>query len=341
MLIPSALLVVGLLCSITFIFLHAKSRIATEVTSSVQLAQGLATTALRNVAGADSAAVAFAVLARDLPQVRHVRFSLEAFGDTPLPAAPAQIGGGRSPHLPLLASLLVPPPVEQRFPVDVRGTIVGSLIVHSDPGDELGEIITEVEMFSVVLLGLCLLTVGGLLATVRRSLSSLRLVTEGFDRLERGDYRPIGDIPVSELARVSRQFNAFAKSLRRVTADNRLLIDRLFSMQDRERKEIAAELHDEFGPALFAVRAEAACIMRTSARDGDAFAHARSIADLTEAIQRVNYRMLERLRPLVLEQVGVVEALQQLVASWQARCPHVTWSVDLPPDFNDPDEAGR
>jgi two-component system sensor histidine kinase UhpB len=79
--------------------------------------------------------------------------------------------------------------------------------------------------------------------------------------------------------------------------------------------------------------------MNTSARDGDVFAHARSIADLTEAIQRVNYRMLERLRPLVLEQAGVVQALQQLIASWQARCPHVTWSVDLPPDFNDPDEV--
>src|ERR1700741_3602743 len=92
-LIPSALLVVGLLCSITFIFLHAKSRIATEVTSSVQLAQGLATTALRNVAEADSAAVAFAALARDLPQVRHVRFGFESFGDTAVPAGQTRIGG--------------------------------------------------------------------------------------------------------------------------------------------------------------------------------------------------------------------------------------------------------
>jgi two-component system, NarL family, sensor histidine kinase UhpB len=338
-LVPSALMVLGLLATIGVIFLHAKSRISAEVTSSVQLAHDLATTALRNVADADSQSVALGSLAQDIPQVRHVQFTLEASGDIASPAVKSKIGDTASPRAPLLASLLAPPPVEQSFPVVVHGSVIGRLIVHSNPTDEIAEIIGEVELFSIVMTGLCLLTIVGLLMTVRRSLRPLQLLTTGFDRLEHGDFRPIPEIPVTELARVGRQFNLFAMSLQRVVSDNRLLIDRLLSMQDRERKEFAAELHDEFGPALFGIRAEAACIMKTAPREAETYARARSIAELTDGIQRVNYRLLERLRPLVLEQMGLSQALQQLLASWQARCPYIAWSLDVLPDIGEQHES--
>lgn len=175
--------------------------------------------------------------------------------------------------------------------------------------------------------------------TVRRSLRPLQLLTEGFDRLEHGDYRPISDIPVAELARVGHQFNLFAASLERVTSDNRLLIGRLLSLQDRERKEVAAELHDEFGPVLFGIRAEAACIMKAVPNGADVFARAQSIAELTDGIQRVNYRMLERLRPLVLEQMGLTQALRQLLSSWQSRSLNIAWSLDVPTGLDSPDET--
>jgi two-component system sensor histidine kinase UhpB len=170
-------------------------------------------------------------------------------------------------------------------------------------------------------------------------LRPLQLLTEGFDRLEHDDYRPIADIPVTELARVARQFNLFAASLERVTSDNRLLIGRLLSLQDHERKEVAAELHDEFGPVLFGIRAEAACMMKAVPNSTDIFARAQSIAELTDGIQRVNYRMLERLRPLVLEQMGVSQALRQLLSSWQSRSLNIAWSLDVPAGLDSPDET--
>lgn len=328
-LIPSALLLLGLIGTVGTIFLHARSRISAEVASSVQLAHDLAVTALRNVADANSPSAAFATLAQSLPRVRHVEFGLttsdasavsavEQFEDLPTP-----------PHPPFLASLLAAPSIVQVFPVIVAGENVGSLIVRSNSADEIDEIIGEVELFALVVVALCLSTVTGLLLTVRRSLRPLQLLTDGFDRLEHGDYRPIDNIPVAELAHVGRQFNLFAASLERVTGDNRLLVDQLLSMQDRERTEVAAELHDEFGPVLFGIRAEAACIMKAVPHGSDVFAHARSISDLTDSIQRVNYRMLERLRPLVLEQMGLSEALEQLVSSWKVRSRDIAWSLEV------------
>jgi two-component system, NarL family, sensor histidine kinase UhpB len=138
--------------------------------------------------------------------------------------------------------------------------------------------------------------------------------------------------------RVDRQFNLFAASLQRTTSDNRVFVDQLLSMQDHERKGVSVELHDEIGPVLFGIRAEAACIMRAVPRDTDSFARAQSISKLTDGIQCVNYRLLERLRPLVLEQMGLPQALRQLLSTWQTRCPDITWPLDVPASLDSPDE---
>jgi len=338
-LIPSTLLLLGLLGTIGLVFLHARSRIGAEVTSSVQLGHDLAVAALRNVADAHNKSAAFISLGRDLPRVRHVEFGLAEADGTVRSAIQPGTDQIIFQHMSVLASLLAPPPIVQSFPIVVRGDVVGNLIVQSNPADEIKEIIGEVELFSLVLLGLCLLTVGGLLLTVRRSLRPLQLLTNNFDRLERGDYRPIADIPLTDLAPLVRQFNLFAASLQRMTSDNRLLIDRLLSMQDRERKEVAAELHDEIGPVLFGIRAEAACIMRDVPHHTHSFARAQSISKLTDGIQRVNYRMLERLRPLVLEQMGLAQALRQLLSTWQTHSPCIAWSLDVTADLDRPDEV--
>jgi two-component system, NarL family, sensor histidine kinase UhpB len=313
--------------------------IGAEVASSMQLAHDLAVMTLRNIADADSRSRALAALARDLPRVRHVEFGLAASGGTVRSAIQPGTDQGVTQHVSVLATLLAPPQIVQSFPIVVRDATVGRLIIQSNSADELNEITSEVELFSLVWVGLCLSTVGGLLLTVRRSLRPLQLLTEGFDRMEHGDYRPIADTTVAELARAAYQFNLLAASLRRMTSDNRLLIDRLLSMQDRESKEVAAELHDEVGPVLFAIRAEAACLSKAVPRGTDCFAHAKSITSLTDGIQRVNYRLLERLRPLVLEQMGLSRVLRQLLSSWQTHCPHIMWSLDVTVGFDSVDEA--
>ena len=342
-LIPTAALLVGLVATVGIVLLGARTRIATEITSGIQLGDELVATALRNVANDTSPAAAFEHLAQELPRVRHVQFSLFPSDGPLLQETKAQIDDSSQHQWLWLGQLLAPPPVERVFPVIVRGQTAGEVRLRSHSADEVQEIVSEVALFSGVLIGLCLLIVGALLWTVQRSLKLVQLLADGFDRLEQEDYRPIVPIPLLELRRVGQQFNHLAQSLQRVTTDNHLLIHELISLQERERKELAAELHDEFGPALFGIRAEAACIMRAmpldEAPDREIRERARSIADLTDGIQKLNYRMLERLRPLVLEQMGLCQAVRQLVASWQARYPNMTWLLIIDRDFDEPDEA--
>jgi len=343
MLIPTFILLAGLIAVVGTVLLDAQARIAAEVTSAMQLGHELVLTSLRNIADTGNPPLAFEQLAHDLPQVRHVQFELVPSDGTLFHGSHLRIGGDLPRSRPWLARLLAPPSQQQVFPVIVKGNDVGEIQMRSNSADEIAEIVGEVELFSGTLFMLCLLIVVSLLLIVRYSLRPVQLLADGFDRLEQGDYRPIEPIPVVELHRIGQQFNRLAESLGRVTADNHRLIDRLLSVQEQERKQLAAELHDEFGPALFGIRAEAACILRDLSGDKHQNAqirmHVRTITDLTDGIQKLNSRMLDRLRPLVLEQMGLGEALRQLVALWQTRYPHMTWSLALSPGFDEPAEA--
>lgn len=342
-LIPTMMLLAGLVATVGTVMLDARARIAAEVRSAMELGRELVTTSLQNVADATSPALAFEQLAQELPRVRHVEFELVPADGGPFQGSTLGHGAELSTHRPWLARLLAPPPQEQVFPITVRGEVIGEIRLRSNSADEIAEIVGEVELFSGTLVALCLLITAALLWSARRSLRPVQVLANGFDRLERGDYRPIPPIPVTEFCRIGHQFNRLAQSLGRVTDDNRRLIDKLLSLQEEERKQLATELHDEFGPALFGIRAEAACILKLLPADENRSTrvrtHARAIGQLTDGIQKLNYRILDRLRPLVLEQMGLSEALRRLIASWQRRYPHMTWSLTIPRDVGEPTEA--
>ena len=341
--IPTVILFAGLVAMAGTVLVDARTRIAAEVSSAMELGRELVNTSLHNVVDASSPALAFEQMAEELPRVRHVQFELVPSDGTLFHGGHFRSGKGLPKSPPWLAHVLAPPLKEDVFPIVVRGRIVGHIRLRSNPTNEIAEIVGEVELFSGTLVALCLLIVGSLLWSVRRSLRPIQLLANGFDRLERGDYRPIALIPIAEFHRIGQQFNHLAQSLCRVTEDNHRLIDKLLLVQEEERKQLAAELHDEFGPALFGIRAEVSCMLMLPQSEGRQRAgvheHARAIAQLTDGIQKLNYRMLDRLRPLVLEQMGLREALRQLLASWQMRYPRITWSLVVPRRFDGTSEA--
>ena len=65
-----------------------------------------------------------------------------------------------------------------------------------------------------------------------------------------------------ELVAICDKLNDLAATLGNAVDDKRRLAERVVSLQDVERKEIARELHDEFGPYLFALRAHASALTR-------------------------------------------------------------------------------
>jgi two-component system sensor histidine kinase UhpB len=147
-------------------------------------------------------------------------------------------------------------------------------------------------------------------------------------KIEAGSYdtRVKPDGP-PELVAICDKLNHLAAALGDAVDDKRRLAERVVSLQDVERKEIARELHDEFGPYLFALRAHASALTRiadaSEPNAGVSRRHGGAILEQVNALQQSNRRVLERLRPVGLTELGLREALGALLRLWSESHPDV------------------
>ena len=101
---------------------------------------------------------------------------------------------------------------------------------------------------------------------------------------------------------------------------------------ERERHMIARELHDELGQSVTAMRSMALSIaQRMHALDPQAEAAARLIADESSRLYDAMHGMIPRLTPLMLDNLGLAEALRDLVERTRLSQPglRVTLSIEL------------
>jgi two-component system sensor histidine kinase UhpB len=186
------------------------------------------------------------------------------------------------------------------------------VLIVADPSDEIGEVWSTAKTQAVAGGGLALVVLFTSSLFIRWALRPLTLAGDALARLQTGDYsariEPKGS---PEFVDTCLKINSLAGSLSALRATNEELIQRLLDVQDAERKAVAHELHDEIGPHLFALRAKAAVLASRLEKDGlglgDAAA-AISIRDQIEALQGHNRRILARLRPVALEELGLIEA---------------------------------
>ena len=121
-----------------------------------------------------------------------------------------------------------------------------------------------------------------------------------------------------EISDICRKLNRLAATLESTISENRRLAERIICVQDEERKDLARELHDELGPYLFAIRAAVSAhkaeLQRGGQRPRKAAAdlrHARR-ADGDDPARQP--RVLQKLRPMGLEEYGLKAKLKSLVA---------------------------
>ena len=102
-------------------------------------------------------------------------------------------------------------------------------------------------------------------------------------------------------------------------------------MQDEERKDLARELHDELGPYLFAIRAAVTALKGELQQGGNdrgmLLETCDTLVEPMEMIQRVNGRVLQKLRPMGLEEFGLKAKLTSLVALLQEN--HLDMTINL------------
>ena len=110
---------------------------------------------------------------------------------------------------------------------------------------------------------------------------------------------------------------------------NRRLTRKNIEIQEAERRAIARELHDEFGQSMNAIMIDGVAI-RNSVREGsDLYEQAKSIVDVSGKLFSGVRDLLKQLRPVALDELGVVAALEYMIDEWRRRFENISWGSTI------------
>lgn len=199
------------------------------------------------------------------------------------------------------------------------------VIIRADPSDEIDETWYEVRNVLIFLFLFIILANILLYITIGKYLSPIDTILDALSGIEKGDYQlklPHFNLP--ELDRISQQFNHMANVLLKSKEKNRLLTQRSLEIQEEERRHLAQELHDELGQTIAAIKAVAVATSNQKQPDKKQIdTNVETIIEYSDHIYKVAKNMMHRLRPSVLDELGLIKALQNMIDDWNERQDYI------------------
>jgi len=247
--------------------------------------------------------------------------------------------------VPRWFSRLIAPGTEGFEPIDLTvGGAHEQVILQADPSDEIREVWQDVRGLMVIATAMCLCVGGLAYLGLARGLRPLADLEAAFDRLKAGDFEarvPEGAVP--ELDRIHKRFNHMAVVLCSIRDRERALASHLVEVQEAERRGLARELHDDLAPLLFTASVYLTTIqnhLETRQYSGIHDALAAIEQTVVELQGRIR-AMLRRLRPQGLDELGLDQALRDLVEIWRSRQGHTDWTIETSGLRDDLDDTLR
>lgn len=138
------------------------------------------------------------------------------------------------------------------------------------------------------------------------------------------------DRRTAELTREVAERKHAEEESRMLLGENRILIQKSLAVQEDERRHLTRELHDEFGQCITAIQADARIISeRAPANDSHITTSAGAIQSVAAHLYDVVHSMMQRLRPEMLDDLGLLDTLEGEIDAWQARQPDTVYELDV------------
>jgi len=117
---------------------------------------------------------------------------------------------------------------------------------------------------------------------------------------------------------------------------NRRLTQLIQTRLEEERRTIARELHDELGQCVTAIKTIGTAISnRTQTTAPEIHRSAQTIVEVASHIYDVVHGIIRQLRPSALDNLGLQEAVEDMVNVWRDRHPEITYKLTLSGDLAD------
>ncbi|GAB6140005.1 histidine kinase [Methylosoma difficile] len=203
---------------------------------------------------------------------------------------------------------------------------VFTLLIQANPLDEITEVWQESLAFFGSMLLLVLLTFLAVHLAFNKALKAIAVIVEGLKIIETGQYQqPLPAFASQEFASIANAVNHMTAELAAAEQANRALAQHSLAIQEDERQHLAQELHDELGQSLTAIKVMAAVAANNPAQIKQSTA---SIASVSDHLLSVVRSMMRQLHPLVLTELGLKAALEDLLNHWSLRNPELKLALD-------------
>ncbi|MEW6438584.1 MAG: histidine kinase [Pseudomonadota bacterium] len=330
-------LIVSIACVLLFtlgvgcilIYLDALKKIDTEMTAALSVGVRTVQNATDDAEEAANPLRQLELLVEDFDGNRHVQAFLMNDQGLPIAKSMLLIPSDPSPlwfnHLiardPQVVHLVLPQPFAR----------YGSILLATDSHNEIDEVWSDLQVTLTMLALFCILVLMLVYFTLGRPLALLQKMTTAFRLVGHGDYRPrMEEKGAPEIVDLSHCFNDMVARLANTEQQNAKLQQQLANVQEEERADLARDLHDEIGPLLFALNIDVSTLQRRIGGGKEQIAaRLEAIAGAIAEIQVHVRSMLGKLRPAVLLDLGLDQAVDNLVGFWGKRRQDVRIAVDL------------
>jgi two-component system sensor histidine kinase UhpB len=209
--------------------------------------------------------------------------------------------------------------IERAFlPNDGQQLIVS---IEANPLNEISEVWEESLAFFGLLFLLIMLIFLVIHVVFNRILKAIAVIVQGLERVELGDYQHhLPSFSSDEMNQIARATNQLIEKLNASQHENRALTQHNLAIQEDERQHLAQELHDELGQSLTAIKVMTVTIARVENSQNAIIKQSTdAIVQVCDHLMTVVRSMMQQLHPLVLTELGLKAALDDLISHWQSR----------------------
>tara|TARA_R110002153_G_scaffold107109_4_gene246844 strand:- start:833 stop:2218 length:1386 start_codon:yes stop_codon:yes gene_type:complete len=224
-------------------------------------------------------------------------------------------------------------------PIETSSVRLGMIVVSADSESELRDLwyktlstLTPVMvLFMLISFGLSLI----ISIVIKPVVDFLRAVNKEGE-LERSNSSAL--FRMSQLLRLPKYLQGIHHDLRDSSQRVHDLNNKILHLQEEERRRLSAELHDELGQHLTAIRFEAE-VIKTAKNLQDTQYSAEAIDKIGRDMKNIVRSMLERLRPPEFDTFGLRGAVAEMISGWQLRHPQANIVFQCKADFTEVDDA--